>query len=726
MHPPAHERLSNPTTEQTQGEELVPEHQESENLTSETQLTTPDPDMHIQPPTEESVLIHEVATEAMPISTDMIHNTGEETIERTDNPMTGPFASTSTTEKYGENTDQNPAEVPDPGEHIKGFGTESYHGETPEPDGRITEGFRETTTTVLTEEPPRHLPDIDPGAGTYVEATDEPEVVTEGEGSGTGHIIQGTTESPNENVPVVTIRMPEDNVSSIPTGIEPVEPEHMITTRKVTTPGTPQITMEPISTETVNETSSTNSTNTHLSLDNNTLHTQSSLHFVPVSSAVALQSESIYENSAIVFSSVTPTSASEENIITSSFHNERMDSSTSMTSSTIQTSISSVISTQSIVMSYSNEFIESKSVLHYSSSSVSNSESDAQIQSSSYVDVISSVHFGHSDSKTLIHSSMEYRESSALLLPVSVPHTDILTSTDKSYTSINLMDSSFIFTKPESTLSEFERSSTMGTTENAILSTVPLHTSHLSLETIQSSLASSIEPTSVSESVISTTWPTGSGYYQSSAVNDQHVSSFAVHGSSASASFMSSSPVSPSNSSFYTRLYSERHVITNSPSSANGTKKPNTTPKDEERKPSEFNPIRYPDTTKHPDNIPSQRPTIPQVFIRLQFRMTLTEFCREKTKFITELMEIIQKETSKKVEDDQIVFLNSHEISCVPEYDEIMPPSKIDDKMVKIDLYVIDVKGEIDVRLTIDFERVIEPGFKALPQSHFGEKVSYI
>ncbi|KAK3097946.1 hypothetical protein FSP39_014740 [Pinctada imbricata] len=154
---------------------------------------------------------------------------------------------------------------------------------------------------------------------------------------------------------------------------------------------------------------------------------------------------------------------------------------------------------------------------------------------------------------------------------------------------------------------------------------------------------------------------------------------------------------------------------------SNGTMKPSSTPKSELKPSSSIRPSG-PSSKSH-GQIPTPRPVVPPVFIRLQFKMTLSEFCSEKSKFITELVEIVQTETAQRLEDDQIVFLNSQEISCIPEYDEIMPPSKMDDEHVKIDLYVIDVKGEIDITLTIDFEKMIVPGFKTLPQSHFGEKL---
>jgi hypothetical protein len=136
------------------------------------------------------------------------------------------------------------------------------------------------------------------------------------------------------------------------------------------------------------------------------------------------------------------------------------------------------------------------------------------------------------------------------------------------------------------------------------------------------------------------------------------------------------------------------------------TKKPTETPKPQE-KPGDTQPIPV---------------VVPPVYISMQFRMTLKEFCSGKSTFLEDFTGIIKQRINKDLEETQIKFIN--QVCYERETEKILDSDTKTIKIVTVDLYVADINGQIDIKLTIDSSEFLKKGFRS-SKSPYGRKVSF-
>ncbi|XP_061172161.1 uncharacterized protein LOC133181633 [Saccostrea echinata] len=157
------------------------------------------------------------------------------------------------------------------------------------------------------------------------------------------------------------------------------------------------------------------------------------------------------------------------------------------------------------------------------------------------------------------------------------------------------------------------------------------------------------------------------------------------------------------------------------------TRRPNpavsrsTTKKQRTNAPTTKKPTETPKATEKPSDIYTTPLLVPPVYISMQFRMTLSEFCSGKSTFLKDLTKIIRRKMDKNFEEKQIKFINQ---LCYDKVNEnrIDSRPKGDITIVTVDLYVTDIKGQIDVKLTIDSSEFLRTGFLT-SQSRYGQKL---
>ncbi|XP_062616050.1 uncharacterized protein LOC134277756 [Saccostrea cucullata] len=145
-----------------------------------------------------------------------------------------------------------------------------------------------------------------------------------------------------------------------------------------------------------------------------------------------------------------------------------------------------------------------------------------------------------------------------------------------------------------------------------------------------------------------------------------------------------------------------------------------TTKKQRTNAPTTKKPTETPKPPEKPGDTFTTQPLVPPVYISMQFRMTLNEFCSEKSTFLKDLTKIIRRKMDK-FEEKQIKFINQ---LCYDKVNEnrIDSGPKGDITIVTVDLYVTDIKGQIDVKLTIDSSEFLRTGFST-SQSRYGQKL---
>lgn len=139
--------------------------------------------------------------------------------------------------------------------------------------------------------------------------------------------------------------------------------------------------------------------------------------------------------------------------------------------------------------------------------------------------------------------------------------------------------------------------------------------------------------------------------------------------------------------------------------------------------------------TKKMDNVGTMKPshrTIPathspkdtppmstHVYINIDMKMTLYEFCKLKPMFISQLADIMGSAEKFEVSQEQIMLQYPVQDDCDK------PPQPWDDEEVIIQMYVLDTTGKIDISLTQDMAKHIKPGLQS-SKSEFSQKVKYL
>ncbi|XP_048731767.2 uncharacterized protein LOC125648822 [Ostrea edulis] len=146
-----------------------------------------------------------------------------------------------------------------------------------------------------------------------------------------------------------------------------------------------------------------------------------------------------------------------------------------------------------------------------------------------------------------------------------------------------------------------------------------------------------------------------------------------------------------------------------------------TTPKKQRTyAPTTKKPTETPKPNEKPGDTHSTPLVVPPMYISMQFRMTLKEFCSGKSIFLEDFTGIIKQKINKDLEETQIKFIN--QVCYERETENKLESGKKDLTIVTVDLYVADINGQIDIKLTADTSEFIKKGFLS-SKSRYGRKL---